>query len=90
MSATPEQFVDGRRIVKIGKANDIEKRIKQLDSEQSSYQKHTAIHEFSLHNNFCSVSYIHSLIKPYSKFSSRNGNFIFGNNSFNYIHLSNV
>ena len=36
----------GDSIVKIGKAIDVEKRLSQLDREQSSYQKHTVIEAF--------------------------------------------
>lgn len=54
--------VNGRRIVKIGKANDIEKRIKQLDSEQSSYQKHTVIHSWKVDRPYKAEHAIHNTL----------------------------
>jgi hypothetical protein len=54
--------VDGRRIVKIGKANDVDKRIKQLDSEQSSYQKHTVIHSWKVDRPYKAEHAIHNTL----------------------------
>jgi hypothetical protein len=54
--------VDGRRILKIGKANDIDKRIKQLDSEQSSYQKHTVICSWKVDRPYKAEHAIHNTL----------------------------
>ena len=43
---------DGKSIYKIGKANDLDKRIKQLDSEQGCYHKH-------------SIKYTYHVERPY-------------------------
>ena len=37
-----------KRIVKIGKANDVDARVKQLNSEQGSYQKHTILYQIKV------------------------------------------
>ena len=39
---------EGGIIYKIGKANDIEKRVHQLNSEESSYDKQTVLYSFKV------------------------------------------
>lgn len=39
---------NNQNVVKIGKANNIDIRMKQLNSEQSSYQKHTILYQFKV------------------------------------------
>lgn len=41
-----------KQIYKIGKANDIDKRIDQLNREQSSYEPHTIIRSFKVKNPY--------------------------------------
>jgi len=54
--------IDGRRIVKIGKANDIEKRVKQLDGEQGAYLKHTVIHSYKVERPYKVEHAIHNAL----------------------------
>lgn len=53
---------DGRSIYKIGKANDLDKRIKQLDSEQGCYQKHTLLHSYHVERPYKIEHSIHCVL----------------------------
>jgi len=52
----------GDSIVKIGKAIDVEKRLSQLDREQSSYQKHTVIEAFHVNRPYKVEHAIHNAL----------------------------
>ena len=43
---------NNKQIYKIGKANDVDKRIDQLNKEQSSYEPHTIIMSFKVKNPY--------------------------------------
>ena len=53
---------DGESIYKIGKANDIDKRIKQLNSEQGCYEKHTIKHTYRVIRPYKIEHSIHCLL----------------------------
>ena len=54
--------IDGKRIVKIGKANDIEKRVKQLDGEQGAYLKHTVLYSYKVDRPYKVEHAIHNAL----------------------------
>ena len=50
------------KIYKIGKANDINKRIDQLNREQGSYEKHTVLYSFKVERPFKVEHAIHNMM----------------------------
>ena len=53
---------EGKSIYKIGKANDIDKRIKQLNSEQGCYQKHILKHSYHVERPYKIEHSIHCVL----------------------------
>lgn len=53
---------DNRSIYKIGKANDLDKRIKQLDNEQGCYQKHTIKYTYHVERPYKIEHGIHCIL----------------------------
>ena len=54
--------LDNKDIVKIGKTHDVSKRIKQLDGEQGSYQKHTILYQFKVCRLSKIEGYLHGVL----------------------------
>ena len=53
---------NNHRVVKIGKANNIDKRIIQLNSEQGSYQKHDILYQFKVERPYKVEHVIHNVL----------------------------
>ena len=53
---------NGKRVYKIGKANDIEKRVHQLNSEQSAARKYTVLYSFKVKRPYKVEHAIHSIM----------------------------